>query len=103
MIIKIMKIFCCVIASTDSWLIGNYKKQELLLAAEYAKIPFELETKLREILTDENEYKSIIAEIPKFPLGDTEEFLKFYEELKEAMDQLHDNGLNELDDKQDTN
>ena len=28
------------------------KKQKLLLAAEYAKIPFELETKLREIFTD---------------------------------------------------
>ena len=84
------------------WIIRS-KKQPLLLSGEFANIPFELETKLKEIFTDEEEYKSIIAEIPKFPLGDTEEFLKFYEELKEAMDQLHDNGLNELDDKQDTN
>ena len=75
------------------------KKQELLLAAEYASIPLELENKLKDIFTNNKEYEAILVDIPKSPIGDTEDFLKLYEEMKEEIDELDKKDLKELDDK----
>jgi hypothetical protein len=75
------------------------KKQELLLSGELADIPYELENKLKTIFTDKEEYEAILADIARSPPGDTEEFLKLYEELKEEMDRLDKDDVKELDNK----
>jgi len=58
------------------------KKQPLLLAGKYARIPLEIENKLKSIFTDEKEYEFIRTELQRSPFYFTKEFLSLYDELK---------------------
>ncbi|TFG21754.1 MAG: hypothetical protein EU532_14945 [Promethearchaeota archaeon] len=75
------------------------KKHPLLLSRKPPKIPFELENKLKEIISDEKEYNSIIADIAKSPAGISEDFINLYEDLKKEKDHLPDNEVNEFNNK----
>ncbi|MFX1337932.1 MAG: hypothetical protein ACFFDK_04930 [Promethearchaeota archaeon] len=77
------------------------KKHPLLLSGKSTKTPFELESKFRDIFSDEKEFKSIIAEISKSPLSVPEEFINLYEDLKKEMDHLPEDDIKELDNRQD--
>ena len=57
------------------------KKQPLLLAGKFAKIPLEIENKLNNIFTDEKEYRAIKIELLKSPLGLSSEFFTLYNDL----------------------
>ena len=57
------------------------KKQPLLLAGKFAKIPLEIENKLNNIFTDEKEYQAIKIELLKSPLGLSSEFFTLYNDL----------------------
>jgi len=57
------------------------KKQPLLLAGKFAKIPLEIENKLNNIFTDEKEYRAIKIELLKSPLGLSSEFFTLYIDL----------------------
>jgi hypothetical protein len=57
------------------------KKQPLLLAGKFAKIPLEIDNKLSNIFTDEKEYQAIKTELLKSPLGLFSEFFTLYKNL----------------------
>ncbi len=57
------------------------KKQPLLLAGKFAKVPLEIENKLSNIFTDEKEYQAIKTELLKSPLGLFSEFFTLYKNL----------------------
>jgi hypothetical protein len=57
------------------------KKQPLLLAGKFAKIPLEIENRLSNIFTDEKEYQAIKTELLKSPLGLSSEFFTLYNDL----------------------
>lgn len=63
------------------------KKTSLLLSGKFAKIPLELENKLKKIFTDKEEYERIISEFIKSPACVPEEFFELYDELKNEIDQ----------------
>ena len=79
------------------------KKQPLLLAGEFAKIPLEIENKLSNIFTDEKEYQAIKTELLKSPLGLTSAFFTLYNDLIDEnkriseKESLHLNDNNDLD------
>jgi len=73
------------------------KKQPLLLAGKYAKIPLELENKLRKIFPDEEEYEAIKTELIKSPLSFTSGFTKLYNELKDEIEKISDEERKYLD------
>ena len=58
------------------------KKQPLLLASNFARIPLEIENKLKTIFTDEEEYEFIKIELQRSPFYFSKEFLSLYDELK---------------------
>ncbi len=58
------------------------KKQPLLLAGKYARIPLEIENKLKTIFTDEKEYEFIKTELQRSPFYFTKGFLSLYDEVK---------------------
>jgi hypothetical protein len=57
------------------------KKQPLLLAGKFAKIPLEIENKLSSIFSDDKEYQTIKTELLKSPLGFSSEFFTLYNDL----------------------
>ncbi len=73
------------------------KKQPLLLAGKYAKIPLELENKLRKIFPDEEEYETIKTELIKSPLSFSSEFSTLYEELKDEIEKISDEEMKYFD------
>jgi len=79
------------------------KKQPLLLAGKFAKIPLELENKLSNIFTDEKEYEAIKTELLKSPLGLTSAFFTLYSDLQDEIkriseeESLYLNDNNDLD------
>ena len=73
------------------------KKQPLLLSGKYAKIPLELENKLRKIFPDEEEYEAIKTELIKSPLSFSSEFTELYEELKDEIEKISDEEMKYLD------
>jgi len=73
------------------------KKQPLLLAGKYAKIPLELENKLRKIFPDEEEYEAIKTELIKSPLSFISEFSTLYEEYKDEIEKISDDEMKYLD------
>jgi len=73
------------------------RKQSLLLAGKYAKIPLELENKLRKIFPDEEEYEAIKTELIKSPLSFSSEFTTLYEELKDEIEKISDEEMKYLD------
>ena len=64
------------------------RKQPLLLSGKFAKIPFELDNKLKSIFKDESEYELIKSELIKSPLCIPSDFLNLYDEVKEEIDQV---------------
>lgn len=72
------------------------KKQPLILTGKYIKIPLELETKLRSVFTDEEEYETIKTELIKSPLSMPTEFINLYNDLKHEIDQLSGEDLKYL-------
>ena len=79
------------------------KKQPLLLAGKFAKIPLEIENKLSNIFTDEKEYQAIKTELLKSPLGLSSAFFTLYKDLKDETkriseeESLYLNDNNDLD------
>jgi len=73
------------------------RKQPLLLAGKYVKIPLELENKLRKIFPDEEEYEAIKTELIKSPLLFSSEFTELYEELKDEIEKISDEEMKYLD------
>ncbi|MFW9880328.1 MAG: hypothetical protein ACFFG0_45215 [Candidatus Thorarchaeota archaeon] len=73
------------------------KKQPLLLAGEYLKIPQELDGKLRNIFTDEKEYDAIKAELVKSPLSISSDFMKSYNEMLQELQQISADNVKYLD------
>ena len=74
------------------------KKQPILLSGKHAKIPLELENKLRQIFQDDKEFEAIKTELIKSPLSFSSDFLKYYEELKDEINKLSDEDTKYLDD-----
>jgi hypothetical protein len=74
------------------------KKQCLLLTGKHAKIPLELENKLRQIFPDEDEFEAIKTELLKTPLSFSSEFTKFVEEMRDENEELSDEEMKYLDD-----
>ena len=64
------------------------KKHPLLLSGKYAKIPLELNNKLKEILPNERSYEFIKAEMKKTPFHITEDFFKLYHDLLDETQRL---------------
>ena len=64
------------------------KKQAILLAAKYTKIPLVLENNLKQIFTTEKEYEDIKKELLKSPISMYSDFLKLYDELKDEIDKI---------------
>ena len=75
------------------------KRHSLLLSGKYAKVPLEIDNKLKDIFTDENEYEAIKAEIIKSPGCIPEEFLNLYEDLKNEKEQLPEDSSKKIDNK----
>jgi len=73
------------------------KKHPLMLSGKYAKIPLELDNKLKDIFTDDKEYEFIKSELIKSPLCVPEEFMDLYNELKEESDKLSREDLKDLE------
>jgi len=79
-----------------SKLIKN-KKQPLLLTGRYAKIPLELENKLRKIFPNEEEYEAIKTELIKSPLSFSSEFTTLHEEFKDEIEKISNEEIKYLD------
>ena len=79
------------------------KKQPLLLTGKYAKIPLELENKLRKIFPNEEEYEAIKTELIKSPLSFSSEFTTLYEELKDEIEKISDEEMKYLDENYEKN
>lgn len=75
------------------------KKESLLLAGKYLKIPIELENKLRNIFTDDEEYEKIKVELLKSPLSFTSEFIRLHDELNHELKKISDEDINLIDEK----
>ena len=73
------------------------RKQALLLSGKYLKIPLELENKLNGIFTEEGEYEFMKSELSKSPIGLFSEFLEFYDELKEEINDIHHEEAKDID------
>ena len=73
------------------------KKQPLILTGKYAKIPLEIENKLRKIFPDEEEYEAIKTELIKSPLSFSSEFTSLYEEFKDEIEKFSDEEMKYLD------
>jgi len=79
------------------------KKQPLLLAGKFAKIPLEIENKLSHIFTDEKEYQVVKTELLKSPLGLSSAFFTLYNDLLDETkriseeESLYLNDNNDLD------
>ncbi|MFX1575022.1 MAG: hypothetical protein ACFFB0_19970 [Promethearchaeota archaeon] len=58
------------------------KKQPLILTGKFARIPLEIENKLKSIFTDEQEYEFIKTELQRSPYYFSKQFLSLYDELK---------------------
>ena len=77
------------------------KKQPLLLAGKFAKIPLEIEDKLSKIFTDEKEYQAIKTELLKSPLGLTSEFFTLYNDLLDESKRISEENSLYLNDNND--
>ncbi|NVM37136.1 MAG: hypothetical protein HWN81_16175 [Candidatus Lokiarchaeota archaeon] len=77
------------------------KKQPLLLTGKSAKIPLEIENKLKSIFTDEKEYETIKTEFLKSPLGLSSEFFTLYNNLMDETKRISEEKTRYLND--DTN
>ena len=79
------------------------RKQPLLLAGKYVKIPLELENKLRKIFPDEEEYEAIKTELIKSPLSFYSEFTALYKEYKDEIEKISDEKMKYLDENYESN
>lgn len=75
------------------------KKEPLLLAGKHLKIPLELENKLRNIFTDDEEYEKIKVELLKSPLSFTSEFIRLHDELNHELKKISDEDIKLIDEK----
>jgi hypothetical protein len=75
------------------------KKQSLFLAGDYKQIPLELENKLRNIFTNEEEYEAIKTELIKAPLSFISEFIRLHDQLKKEIEQLPAEDIKYLNEK----
>jgi hypothetical protein len=75
------------------------KKKPLLLSEKLSNVPLSLLEKLKTLLSNEEEYKSIEKELQKAPIGLSSEFLSLYDELKNDMEQISNEDLESLEDK----
>ncbi len=73
------------------------KKHPLLLSGKHAKIPFELDNKLKQIEPNIESYEFLKTEIQKAPLCITKDFFTLYNELKNETDQLPEKEIKELE------
>ena len=73
------------------------KNYPLLLSGKFMKIPLELDNKLKKYIADEEDYEFIKSELYKYPPGQTEDFLKLYNEMKEDLDKLPKEDYEHLD------
>ena len=64
------------------------RKHPLLLTGKYAKIPLELDNKLKKILTVEEEYEAIRTELLKSPMCVYSEFMDLYDELRDEIEKI---------------
>ena len=79
------------------------KKQPLLLTGDYLKIPLELESKLRSIFKDEEEFKAIKAELIKSPLSFASDYIKLHDDLKDEMERISGEEVKYLDENYEEN
>ncbi|MBD3342520.1 MAG: hypothetical protein GF353_25700 [Candidatus Lokiarchaeota archaeon] len=61
------------------------RKQILLLSGKYAKIPLELDNKLKTVFKDQEQYEKVKSELIKTPISFPSEFLQFYDEMKKKI------------------
>jgi len=73
------------------------KNYPLLLSGKFVKIPLELDNKLKKFITDEEDYEFIKSELYKYPPGQSEDFLKLYDEIKKDLDKLPKEDYEHLD------
>ncbi len=73
------------------------EKQPLLLSAKLSDIPQELETKLKAVFSDQEQFESVLEDIKKSPFLITEDFLEQYDKLKDKADELEEK-LDKLED-----
>jgi hypothetical protein len=79
------------------------RKKPLFLAGKYPEAFLEFEDKMKDIFTDEEEYKLIKSEIQKAPFYITPEFISLYDELKEEMNKLSTEEKKQLEEKNNAN
>lgn len=77
------------------------KKQPLLLAGKFAKIPLEIENKLNSIFSDEKEYETIKTELLKSPLGLSSEFFTLYNDLMDETTRISEEKIRYIIDDKD--
>jgi hypothetical protein len=77
------------------------KKQPLLLAGKFAKIPLEIENKLNNIFTNKKEYEVIKTELLKSPLGLSSEFFTLYNDLIDETKCISEEKSRKLNDNND--
>jgi len=73
------------------------KKHPLALSGKHAKIPLELDNKLKDIFGDEKEYEFIKSELLKSPTCVPEEFVDLYNELKDEEDKISQEDIKDLE------
>ena len=73
------------------------KKHPLALSGKYAKIPLELENKIKNIFTDDKEYEFIKSELLKSPACVLDDFIDLFNELKEESDKLSNEDIKDLE------
>ncbi|MFX1478384.1 MAG: hypothetical protein ACFFCI_09645 [Promethearchaeota archaeon] len=79
------------------------KKQPLLLTGKFAKIPLELENKLRKVFPNEEEFNAIKNELIKSPLTVSSDFIKLYDVLKDELKKISEEEMKFLDEKLEKN
>ncbi|MHA1192084.1 MAG: hypothetical protein ACTSP9_07280 [Promethearchaeota archaeon] len=73
------------------------RKQPLLLVSKYMKRVGEFDNKLKKLFPDEKEYEYIRNELQKSPIGLAPEFFSLYDDLKNEIDKIEDNKVDQLD------
>lgn len=79
------------------------KKHPIMLTGKFAKIPLELENKLKNIFADEKEYEAIKTELLKSPISLFSEFFNLYSELKDEIEKISEEEIKKLKPKQEEN
>ena len=77
------------------------RKQQLILAGKYPQAFMELENKMRDIFTNDEEYNLIKTEVQKTPFTIIPDFMSLYKEIKEEMNELTTEEKKELEKRND--